>query len=388
MDQSTSAVFKEECSNETRILIVEDEGIPAKGLEKKLTYLGYTVCGIAVSGEEAITKALETHPDLVLMDIVLKGNIDGIEAAKRIHSSTKIPIVYLTAHSDKATLTQAMVTEPMGYLVKPIEETALRTAIEIAFYKENMESARKRAEAALAKKSAELAVANEELEQFNYIASHDLREPLRTVRSFVKLLVEGSIDKLDNQCKEFAEFAINGVERMDSLITSLLTYSTMGRKLEAMHPVATGDIVDLIVDSLQVTIKENQAQVTHEDLPLVLGHPHELTQLFQNLIVNAIKFRSQRQPPKVHVSAALHGDKWLFSVTDNGIGIDPIYAVQIFLMFKRLHGVCDQYPGTGLGLAICKKIVERHGGHIWVESQLDSGSNFLFELPAAKEKPV
>jgi light-regulated signal transduction histidine kinase (bacteriophytochrome) len=225
----------------------------------------------------------------------------------------------------------------------------------------------------------ELAYTNRELEQFAYVASHDLQEPLRMVTSYVQLLERRYKDKLDKDANEFIEFAVDGAMRMHRLINDLLTYSRVGTRGRALAPTDSEAVFEQSLSNLQVAIKEKGAQVTHEPLPKVMADDVQLGQLFQNLVGNAIKFQGEKQP-RVHVSAHQGNGEWVFSVRDNGIGIDPEFKERIFVIFQRLHGK-DKYPGTGIGLAVCKKIVERHGGKIWVESELGKGATFNFTLP-------
>ncbi len=243
---------------------------------------------------------------------------------------------------------------------------------------------RMRAEEALKKKTQELALSNKNLEQFAYVASHDLQEPLRMVASYVQLLAERYKGKLDSDADEFITFAVDGAIRMRKLINDLLTYSRVGTEGKELEPAGCETALHQSLDNLKVAIEENAAIVTHDALPTVMADNAQLVELFQNLIGNAIKFRTS-EPPRVHVSASRNGNGWIFSVRDNGIGIAPEYAKRIFVIFQRLHGR-EKYAGTGIGLAICQKIVERHGGHIWVESELGKGATFYFSLPASEAK--
>jgi signal transduction histidine kinase len=241
---------------------------------------------------------------------------------------------------------------------------------------------RRREHAVLELQAAELARSNAELEQFAHVASHDLQEPLRTVTNFVQLLARRYRGRLDADADEFVQYIVDGTTRMARLIEDLLDFSRAGTSERAMRPTDTGDSVAKAVANLDLSIRGSGAIVRHDGLPTVNGDPTQLTQLFQNLIGNAIKFRGP-DPPEVRVSAALRGRDWVFSVRDNGIGIEPQYAQRIFVIFQRLHGR-DAYPGTGIGLSICQRIVARHGGRIWVESEPGRGSTFYFTVPAGE----
>ncbi|MCG6981976.1 MAG: PAS domain S-box protein [Deltaproteobacteria bacterium] len=242
---------------------------------------------------------------------------------------------------------------------------------------------RKRAEVALERKTEELACSNAELEQFAYVASHDLQEPLRMISSYVQLLERRYKEKLDSDADDFIAFAVDGANRMQNLIKDLLAYSRVGTKGEGFEPTPCESVLDITLANLQFAIEENGARVTHDPLPTVLADSSQLAQLFQNLIANAIKFRRE-EAPHVHIAAERHEHEWLFSVRDNGIGIDKEYSGRIFEIFQRLHGR-NAYPGTGIGLAMCKKIVERHGGHIWIKSEPGRGSTFYFTFPLESE---
>ena len=241
---------------------------------------------------------------------------------------------------------------------------------------------RKRVEEALAQQAQELARSNAELEQFAYVASHDLQEPLRMMASFSKLLEKRYKGHLDADADEFIGYIVDGAIRMQSLINDLLAYSRAGRLGQPFAPTDCAKIFETTCMNLRAAIEEAGAAVTAGPLPIVMADATQLVRLFQNLIGNAIKFRGHN-PARVHVGAKHQGHEWLLWVQDNGNGIEPQYLERIFLIFQRLHNR-HEYPGTGIGLAIAKKIVERHGGRIWVESELGRGSTFYFTLPAGE----
>jgi PAS domain S-box-containing protein len=238
---------------------------------------------------------------------------------------------------------------------------------------------RKHAEEELKRSLEELARSNAELEQFAYVVSHDLQEPLRMVAGYVQLLAERYRDKLDSDAQEFIAYAVDGATRMKQMITDLLAYSRAGRNGKETSQVSCEAALSQACADLQAAIQENGAEITHDPLPTLLGNASQLAHLFQNLIGNAIKFRGQA-PPRIHVSAVLDKKQWVFSVRDNGIGMDPQFADRIFLVFQRLHRR-EEYPGTGIGLAIARKIVEHRGGRIWVESEPGKGATFFFTIP-------
>ena len=244
---------------------------------------------------------------------------------------------------------------------------------------------RKTAETHLLKKVEELNRSNEELGQFAYIASHDLQEPLRMVASYTQLLSRRYKGKLDSEADEFIAFAVDGADRMQRLIQDLLAYSRVGTKGTDLLDYSSEEALQQALINLRAPIGESHARVTHDPLPSVLADEMQLIQLFQNLVANAIKYQGPGVP-QIHVSAARNVEKkWVFSVKDNGLGIDSQYFEKIFGMFQRLHKR-EEFAGTGIGLAICKKIVERHGGNISVESQPGQGSTFRFTLDGTERK--
>jgi len=246
-------------------------------------------------------------------------------------------------------------------------------------------SARKKAEAHLRQTVEELKRSNEELAQFAYMASHDLQEPLRMVASYTQLLSNRYKGKLDSDADEFIAFAVDGAARMQRLIEDLLTYSRVGTKGKDLRAASSEEALQGALLNLRGAIQESGAVVTHDPLPIVLADEVQLVQLFQNLVGNAIKYQ-RPGVPRIHISAAGNGaEKWTFSVQDNGLGIDPRYFGRIFGLFQRLHKR-GEFAGTGIGLAICKKIVERHGGSISVESEPGQGSTFRFALAGSETK--
>jgi PAS domain S-box-containing protein len=253
-------------------------------------------------------------------------------------------------------------------------------------------SARVASEKALAKQASTLARVNSELQQFSYAASHDLREPLRTVAIYSQLLERSAGDRLTEKERDYTMRVITGAHRMGQMVTALLEYSKSGEFEDApVKEINTAEVLASVVMSLSGAIEEGKAQVTAGPLPVIWGHELSFSRVLQNLIGNAVKYRG-KDAPRIHLSATEitegGGGYWRFTVADNGQGIDPLYQTQIFRLFTRLHG--QEYPGVGIGLAACKRIVERGGGRIWVESELGNGAAFHFTLPSERppEQPL
>ncbi len=233
----------------------------------------------------------------------------------------------------------------------------------------------------LRKTSADLERSNTELQQFAYVASHDLTEPLRMIVSYLQLLQHRHQDKLDAEATEFVGYALDGARRMNVMIQDLLAYARVDSRARPLQPTDCESVLTAALLNLKVSIDESGAEIQHERLPTVMGDAIQLTVVFQNLVSNAIKFRGDA-PPRIRIQAQRREHEWIFSVSDRGIGIDPKYFERIFVIFQRLH-TRQEYPGTGIGLALCKKIIDRHGGRIWVESEPGQGTIFWFSLPAA-----
>ena len=244
-----------------------------------------------------------------------------------------------------------------------------------------------RANEELRTKTTELGRSNAELEQFAYVASHDLQEPLRMVSTYVQLFAKrfkGTV--ADEKADKYIAYAVEGAKRMQALIGGLLAYSRVGAGDHVTSRVDLDDIVDVALMNLSEGLRETGAVITRDPLPMIMAEPTQLTQVFQNLIANANKFLRADVEPRIHISATRQGAHWLLRVKDNGIGIEPEFFDRIFVIFQRLHTRAE-FPGTGIGLSICKKVVERHGGTIWIESQPGQGTAFCFTLPAMADAP-
>lgn len=288
-----------------------------------------------------------------------------------------IPKLFLTIKQAAETLKQSKEELEIKVAARTAElqEANINLSVEL--------DERRRAEAKLARYAADLRRSNAELEQFAYVASHDLQEPLRMVASFTQLLAKRYRGKLDQDADEFIGFAVDGANRMQMLINDLLALSRVGTRGKPLEPTDCEALLSHTLTNLAAMLQETGAVVTHDQLPTVLADAVQLGQMFQNLLINALKFQG-REPPRVHISAQRQDNEWLFSVRDNGIGIDSQHQERIFAIFQRLHRRED-FPGTGLGLALCKKIAERHGGRIWVESEPGRGSTFNFTIPGGRE---
>lgn len=281
----------------------------------------------------------------------------------------------VAVRADGSELPVEISLSPMG---TPSGMLVLAAVRDVSRRRRTEEEKRKTA-AALEAANRELAQSNAELEQFAYVASHDLQEPLRMVSSYVQLLARRYRGKLDADADEFIGYAVDGAKRMQQLTNDLLVYSRVQRRGKPPEPVNLEEVLADVVQNLKESLSTEGAGVTHDPLPTVQADRTQMVQIFQNLVGNGLKFHGP-QPPQVHVWAEPQNGHWVISVRDNGIGIDPKYADRVFSLFQRLHSR-DEYPGTGIGLAICKRIAERHRGRIWFDSHPDRGTTFHFTIP-------
>jgi PAS domain S-box-containing protein len=344
-------------------------GVAQIGLDRRFLRVNRRLCQILGYPEAELlllTGKQISHPDdIEVIDQqrprLYAGEIDALRLEKRYLRKDGSPVW--------VALTMTVERTPAG---KPQYEIAIYDDID----------SRKQAEAALQTAHDELARSNSELEQFAYVASHDLQEPLRMVASYTQLLGKRYGDRLEGDAKEFMAYIVDGAGRMKQLIEDLLAYSRVGTRGKDFKPVKLDTVVARARANLRGALEDSGGEITSDPLPEVLGDESQLVQLMQNLAGNALKFRGEAKPA-VHVSFSEKENEYAIAVTDNGIGIDPQYFERIFMVFQRLHDK-GQYPGTGIGLAICKKVVDRHGGHLWVESSLGKGSRFIFTLPKRK----
>lgn len=367
-----------------RVLLLEDNQLDAELLLRTLRKDGFEVSSRIVQDEDGFRRALATHkPDVVLADFNLP-NWRGMEALGVLRrEGLDIPMILVSGALGDMTAVECIKQGVTDYVLKD-GLARLPEAIRHALREKNERSLRRQAEQDLAQKVVELARSNADLEQFAYVASHDLQEPLRMVAAYTQLLSERYRDKLDDEARKFIDYASEGALRMQVLVQDLLAFSRVGRADVAQVSVDCNAVMQEVLQTLSSAIEESGAAVTFGALPAVWGDRTQMVQLFQNLVGNAIKFRGQ-EAPVISVLAEEADPYWLFSVSDNGIGIDSESAEQIFAVFQRLHARTE-YPGSGIGLAICKKIVERGGGRIWVESQPGSGSTFKFTMPLHDSK--
>jgi len=393
-----------------RVLVIDDSATFLYIVRRELATEHYYV-ETAEGAEEGLKKLDQAHFDCVLVDFEMP-KVDGAQVCRRIrhsHADTEpeIVLIMFSSHEDKGHMTQGFDAGADDYISKSsdfsVTKARIRALLRRKFLVEEnrrifeeirqreLETVRARAERQAAEVRAELADqlaaanreldrANQELEQFAYAAAHDLQEPLRKVRVFSELLREEYGARLDAQANQFIDYCVDGARRMHQLIEDLLAYARASQaRQQVVANVDLESVMDRVLVSLQASIEENHAQITRHPLPSVNVEEVRVYQLFQNLIGNALKYRKPGEAPRIEIRAELRGAEWLFSVSDNGLGIDREHQEKIFHAFKRLHS--EDNPGTGLGLAICKRIVENFGGRIWVESEYGKGSIFRFTLP-------
>ncbi len=368
------------------VLLVDDKKEDLLALELVLGKNNYNFFE-ATSGRDALRLLLkEPNFAIILMDVHMP-LLDGFETAKLIRDSEKfrnIPIIFLTANDDKpGNIFKGYMAGAVDYMIKPIIPDILiaKVAVFAELYKKTAELERQKKNLLalykeLEQSTQEIKRSNKELEKFAYVASHDMQEPLRTIISYLQLLREKFDKKLDPETEQYVDYVINAGYRMRDLITGLLEYSRVNRIDTGSEQVDLNLVLQEVLYNLGTGITESRANITADSLPVINGNHVQMVQLFQNLIGNAIKFCGDKQPV-IKITYVLKNNQHQFSFEDNGIGLDPKYGERIFEIFQRLHPV-GEYSGMGIGLAICKKIVERHGGKIWVESQPGKGSKFHF----------
>ena len=374
-DRLTKCLTPEAVSQKSRtlkVLLVEDNASDSELILHALGKGGFdNDSEVVQTAEEFADRIHKNKYDIVLADYRLPG-WNGMETVSILRQEgLDIPVVLVSGELGELKAVECIKEGAADYVLKDhlarLPESVRRAIGEKELRDENRRT------------HEELARSNRDLEQFAYVASHDLQEPLRMVATYAQLLGERYKGKLDENADKYIHYAVDGALRMQSLVNDLLMFSRVGRRQDAPRDIDCNLILQSVVANLQAVLQESGAQISYHDLPVLLADRSELVQLFQNLVGNAIKFR-RTEPPEVRITAKKKKKEWLFSVEDNGIGIAPQHVEDVFAIFKRLH-TREEYPGSGIGLAICKKIVERNQGHIWVESQPGQGSTFRFTWP-------
>jgi len=363
-----------------RVLVIEDNPADADLELGELRRAGFVVSSDLAQSRAEVSAHLDKNTyDVVLADYNLP-QFRGMEAVQIIRDKgLTIPLILVTGALKSVTAVECVKQGATDYVLKD-HLARLPLCVRRALGETRLREESKEAQAELANKAAELARSNSDLEQFAYVASHDLQEPLRMIATYTQLLAEKYRGRLDADADKYIGYAVEGAVRMQALIEDVLAFSRVGRNGREHVRTESSAALDQALQMLSVAVGESALTVKAETLPLVWADHIQLAQLFQNLIGNAIKFRGA-SPLQVKVSATRQGTEWIFTVADNGIGIAPEHSEFIFNIFQRLH-TRTEYSGNGVGLAICKKIVEQHGGRIWVESAPGLGSSFKFTLPA------
>jgi len=366
---------------ELRVLHVEDNDLDAELVVQALRKGGFSPSVVVVQTAASFEQQVHSHrPDVVLADYNLPQweGMETVEVLRR--EGLDVPVILVSGALGDITAVECIKRGATDYVLKD-GLARLPEAIRRALLEKHALRLRQQAEEALARKAEELSRSNADLEQFAYIASHDLQEPLRMVAAYTQLISERYRGRLDEDADKFIGYACEGALRMQTLIQDLLAFSRVGRAGASAGLVECDAAMADVLLALGPALRESSAVIKCADLPTVWANRSQITQVFQKLIGNAIKFRGDK-PPRISVSAEKAGGDWLFSVSDNSIGIAPENTEIIFVVFQRLH-TRTEYSGNGIGLAICKKIVELNGGKIWVESTPGQGSTFKFTLPCA-----
>lgn len=363
------------------VLVADDDPAMRLLMVQSLEQAGFRAIE-AHNGREALAAFERQQPDVVVLDVKMP-ELDGFAACAEIRTRPRgahVPVLMVTGLDDIDSIHRAFDVGATDFVSKPINWTVLSHHVRYLYRAGRAMIELHQSQSDLKHQAEQLARSNRELEQFAYVASHDLQEPLRMVSSYAQMLAKRYAGKLDTDAEEYIGFMVDGAERMRQMIQDLLKYSRAGTTPAPLAPVDLGVVLRQTLDDLELAMQHNGATVTHDALPTVMANETQIKQLLQNLIGNAIKFHGDNAP-RIHVSAARKGCEWEFTVRDNGIGIPAEFAERIFVMFQRLHSR-ETYPGTGIGLSICKKIVDRMNGRIWVEPNPGGGSAFFFTIPA------
>ena len=367
------------------ILLVDDDPANRDILSRQLQRMGFEVI-TAENGEDALEKLQVSQFDLALVDFMMPGT-DGLgvlEAIKANPRTRDLPVLMISALDELLDVTRCIERGADDYLFKPFDPILLTARISAALERMRLRARERERANELERISQELQRSNEDLKRFAYAASHDLQAPLRTITTHLQLLERHVSGRLSASDLELIRFPVDAALRMSQLIKDLLTYSQVSTEERTPSLVSCEKVLAATEHDLATEIQESGATITHDVLPSLIGDEVQLRQLFLNLIGNSIKYRGE-VALRIHVGVCREGSAWHFTVSDNGVGIPADYIQEIFKLFRRLHG--HERPGTGLGLAICKRIVDRVGGQIWVESQLGMGSTFHFKIPDEPQGP-
>ncbi|HWE49508.1 MAG TPA: response regulator [Bryobacteraceae bacterium] len=367
----------------SRLLVVDDDEANCDVLRRQLERNGHSVTCVS-RGSDALDALREEQFDLVLLDVIMPGmsGFDVLQEIKHTPASSDLPVIMMSALDELESAAHCIQMGAEDYLLKPFDPVLLRARLHSALERKRLHQAEKDRTQELEKASQNLKRANEDLHRFAFAASHDLQEPLRTVVTALQLLSGDAATVVSAEQRNLIGMAVDAAQRMRTLITDLLAYSLASGQDRVREVTSSEEALEAAMTNLHQSIEETGATITHDPLPRILFDRAHLGQLFQNLIGNAIKYR-RSEPPKIHLTAARQGQDWIFSVRDNGMGIDGAHLKTIFEPFRRLHG--RNLPGTGLGLPICERIVEGFGGRIWVESEPGKGSVFFFSAAAPDE---
>jgi signal transduction histidine kinase len=369
----------EDSADTLRVLLLEDNPLDSELTLQVLRNGGFNVSADTATNAEEFTRRVQANLyHVVLADYSLP-QWTGMDALQLLRGqSLDTPLILVTGSLGEEKAVECLKQGATDYVLKD-RISRLPLAVRRALEEKRLRQEHREAEADLARKVKELARSNAELEQLAYVASHDLQEPLRMVSSYTQLLAKRYQGRLDSDADKFIAYAVDGANRMQRLIQDLLAYSRVGKGQRDLGETSTEGALQNALTNLSQAILESGAVITHDPLPPVVMDSSQLMQLFQNLVGNAIKYHGAEQP-RIHISSARGANELKFAVRDNGIGIAAQYFERIFVMFQRLHAR-DEFSGTGIGLAISKKIIERHGGRISVESEQGKGSTFSFSLP-------
>lgn len=357
--------------------MVEDEAIVAADIRRSLIEIGYDVLETADSAEEAIARAVQLRPDLALVDIHIKGDLDGIETAQILRERFRVPVIYLTAYADETTVERAKMTEPLGYLLKPIKVLELRLAVEVGIYKHEMEIR-------LREREQQLEDANADLEAFNYSVAHDLRTPLTVIIGFAETLLESAAKLDEKEQQHLLERIAVGSRRMAQAIDALLRLASLTRVELERVPTDLGVIAREVADGLNHPDAARSVDLSITEPMIGIGDPGLLRSALENLLGNAFKFTSKQPDPKIEFGSVQKDGETVYFVSDNGAGFDMASTDKLFTPFQRLHGQ-QEFEGTGIGLACVQRIIQRHGGRIWAESSPGEGATFWFSLGKSEE---